>query len=76
LYTHAQNLLPECIFSTLQTVLKIEQKFKITKNCHYLKNGWKYRKILKILVGILQRIIIGFKLYRVKYFLFKIERYL
>jgi len=37
--TRAQNLLPECIFTTLKTALKIEQKFGNTKNCHDLKRA-------------------------------------
>jgi len=46
-----ENLLPECIFPSWKTALKIEpKKCKNTINCQYLGNGWKYRKnFLKIL---------------------------
>jgi len=43
----AQNLLQECIFSTSKTALKFNKKVK-KKNCQYLRNGWKYGKILNI----------------------------
>jgi len=48
--TQAQNLLPDCIFSTLKTALKIKQKCKITKTGQFLGNGWKYGEILKMSV--------------------------
>ena len=35
-------------FLHLNNTVRTEQKCKSTKNCQVLKNGWKYRKILKL----------------------------
>jgi len=58
----------------------LDKNGKNTKNCQYLRIGWKYRKILKIstfapFLGVLQGMINGLKLYRKKYFWINIERY-
>jgi len=73
--TQAQNLLPECILTTLKTALKIEPKI-----AHIRETARNIAKSLKfhpqtLLLSVLQGTIICFKLYRNKYFFFQIGRY-
>jgi len=53
------------MFSTLKTALKLNKKFKNTKNCQNLVHGWRYCNILKIpaSTGVQQEMIIDFNLY-------------
>jgi len=59
-------------FFYLKNSVKNRPKNVKTGHCQYPENCWKYRKILKILAldalffGVLQEMIIGFKLYRKK----------
>jgi len=70
--TQAQHLLPECIFLPKHSVTKLNGIVKTWKNCHYIGNVWKYRKILKISAldatfrCLFTRNYIGFKLHRKK----------
>jgi len=68
-------LLPKGFFYLKNRVKKLNKKCKNTKNCQNLGNGWKYSKSSifepkALLAQVLQRMIIGFKLYR---FFFKLN---
>ena len=76
--TQTQNLPSNFICNTLTIALKIERKHlkKKHEKVLNLKNGWKCREIPKIwthktlVFGILQGMIIDFKLFRKKLFIF------